>query len=213
MPQWNFFNFFFFFFFFFCNSTYSLYPEHWIMQEPVYVLHLITYNAPLGGALVLLSFLFLFLPCPSLSSPLLSLLSLSTISSISFLPFSGRQHKMTHKGWHVIKLQHSQSIYTYYTPDIRNMWGYIDFAFPFIRLFIRMYVRSFRHRVKVFALKFIRPLILKTLQWISFIFRMMVDIGLKFLSAPSPPRGWPWGQGHGLRIFIKKSKFFVFKFI
>ena len=68
-------------------------------------------------------------------------------------------------------------------------------------------------RVKVFALKFIRPHILKTLWWMSFIFGMMVDIGLKFLSAPSPPRGWPWGQGHGLRIFIKKSKFFVFKFI
>ena len=59
-------------------------------------------------------------------------------------------------------------------------------------------------RVKVFALKFIRPHILKTLWWISFIFGMMVDIGLKFLSAPSPPRGWHWGQGHGLRIFIKK---------
>ena len=41
MPQWNFFNFF-FFFFFFCNSTYSLYLEHWIIQEPVYVLHLFT---------------------------------------------------------------------------------------------------------------------------------------------------------------------------
>ena len=68
-------------------------------------------------------------------------------------------------------------------------------------------------RVKGFALKFIRPHILKTLWWISFIFGMMVDIGLKFLSAPSPPRGWPWGQGHGLRIFIKKSRFFVFKFI
>ena len=35
---------------------------------------------------------------------------------------------------------------------------------------------------------------------------MMVDIGLKFLSAPSPPQGGPWGQGHGLRIFIKKSQ-------
>ena len=31
-------------------------------------------------------------------------------------------------------------------------------------------------RVKVFALKFIRPHILKTLWWISFIFGMMVDI-------------------------------------
>ena len=60
-------------------------------------------------------------------------------------------------------------------------------------------------RVKVFALKFIRPHILKTLWWISFIFGMMIDIGLKFLSAPSPFRGWPCGQGQGLRIFIKKS--------
>ena len=76
---------------------------------------------------------------------------------------------------------------------------------------LRIFIKS--HRVKVFVLKFIRPHILKTLWWISFIFGMMVDIGLKFLSAPSPPRGWPWGQGHGLRIFIKKSKFFVFKFI
>ena len=37
-----------------------------------------------------LSLLFLFLPCPSLLTP--------TISAISFLPFSGRRHKMTHKG-------------------------------------------------------------------------------------------------------------------
>ena len=34
----------------------------------------------------------------------------------------------------------------------------------------------------------------------------MVDIGLKFLLAPTPPRGWPWGQGHGLRSFVKKSQ-------
>ena len=39
-----------------------------------------------------------------------SSLSLSFISStISFLPFSGRRHKMTHKGWRVIKPQHNQS--------------------------------------------------------------------------------------------------------
>ena len=72
----------------------------------------------------------------------------------------------------------------------------------------RSFILYFCLRVKVFALKFIRPHILKTLWWISFIFSMMVDIGFKFLSAPSPPRGWPWGQGHGLRIFIKKAKFF-----
>ena len=48
-----------------------------------------------------LSFLFL-------SSLFLSLIS-STISSITFLPFSGRRHKMTHKGWRVVKPQHNQS--------------------------------------------------------------------------------------------------------
>ena len=49
-----------------------------------------------------LSFLFLFLPCPSFIS--------STLSSISLLPFSGRRHKMILKGWRVVKPQHSQSI-------------------------------------------------------------------------------------------------------
>ena len=48
-----------------------------------------------------------------------------------------------------------------YTPDIRSMWRYIVFAFPFVRPFVRSYVSSFvrssfRHRVKVFALKFIK---------------------------------------------------------
>ena len=60
----------------------------------------------------------------------------------------------------------------FYTPDIRSMWGYIVFAFPFVRSFVRTFVRSyvrsfvrssFYHKVKVFALKFIRPHILKTL--------------------------------------------------
>ena len=51
-----------------------------------------------------------------------------------------------------------------YSPDIRGMWGYIVFAFPFVRSYVRSFVRSsFRHRVKVFALKFIRPHIFKTL--------------------------------------------------
>ena len=43
-----------------------------------------------------LSFIFLFLPCPSFSSPLLSLHSLFSL-------FSERRHKMTHKVWGVIK--------------------------------------------------------------------------------------------------------------
>ena len=68
--------------------------------------------------------------------------------------------------------------------------GVYSFRFS-VRPLVRSFVRSsFRHRVKVFALKFIRPHILKTLWWISFTFGMMVDIGLKFLSAPSPPQGW-----------------------
>ena len=91
--------------------------------------------------------------------------------------------------------------------------GVYSFRFS-VRLFVRLFVRSVgRHRVKVFALKFIRPHILKTLWWISFIFGMMVDIGRKFLSALSPPRGWPWGQGHGLRIFIKKFFCVLYSYI
>ena len=51
----------------------------------------------------------LFLHFHSCSSffPVLSFIS-STISSISFLPFSGRRHKMTHKDWRVVKPQHNQ---------------------------------------------------------------------------------------------------------
>ena len=52
-------------------------------------------------------FLFLlFLHCSSFF-PVLSFIS-STIFSISFLPFSGRQHKMTNMGWRVVKPQHNQ---------------------------------------------------------------------------------------------------------
>ena len=57
-------------------------------------------------------------------------------------------------------------------PTYEVCGGYIVFAFPFVRSFVRTndvrsFIRSsFRHRVKVFALKFIRPHILKTLWWI-----------------------------------------------
>ena len=73
--------------------------------------------------------------------------------------------------------------------------GYIVFAFPFVRSYVRT-----------------RPHILKTLRWISFIFGMMVDIGLKFLSAPSPSGGDLWVKVKDLEL-KKKSKFFLFKFI
>ena len=39
---------------------------------------------------------------------------------------------------------------------------------------------------------------------------MMVDIDLKILSAPSPPRAYPWVKV--TEFSLKKSKFFVFKF-
>ena len=50
----------------------------------------------------------------------------------------------------------------FYTPDIRSMLGYIVFAFPLVRSYICSFVFP-SHRVKVFALKFIKPHILKTL--------------------------------------------------
>ena len=66
---------------------------------------------------------FAFIPVP------LSFLSFSFISSsISFLPFSGRRHKMTHKGWGVVKPQHNQSmflfenIYCWYSLEVL-WWG------------------------------------------------------------------------------------------
>ena len=40
-----------------------------------------------------------------------------------------------------------------YTPDIRSMWGYIVFAFPFVRSFVRTFVRSF---VRLFVRSFVR---------------------------------------------------------
>ena len=72
--------------------------------------------------------------------------------------------------------------------------GYIVITFPFVCLFVHLYTyicSSFHHildtRVKAFVLKFIRPYIIKTLCWISFILGMMVDISLKFYSVPSTP--------------------------
>ena len=63
-----------------------------------------------GSGNVFNSFCFFFFISVPLSSMSLSLIS-STITSISFLPFSGRWHKMTHKGWHVVKPQHNQFLF------------------------------------------------------------------------------------------------------
>ena len=58
-----------------------------------------------GEMFLLLLFLHFHSFFPSPQS--LSFIS-STISSISLLPFSGRQHKMTHMGWCVFKPQHTK---------------------------------------------------------------------------------------------------------
>ena len=103
----------------------------------------------------------------------------------------------------------------FYTPDTRSMWGYIVFTFLFVHLFVRTYVRSFilpsqgqSFCVKVYKTSYFEDPLMDFIHiWHD------GRCSLKFLSAPSPPQGWPWGQGHGLRIFVKKSKFFVFKFM
>ena len=49
---------------------------------------------------------FYFLCFSTISCPLvfsILLFHLFTVSSVPFLPFSGRWHKMTHKDWHVMK--------------------------------------------------------------------------------------------------------------
>ena len=89
----------------------------------------------------------------SLSSLFLSFIS----STIFFLPFSGRQHKMTHKRWHVIKPQHNQSMifilswttavdfdsvinswcFFFFMPPHRMMLGHIVFRFS-VRAYVDM---------------------------------------------------------------------------
>ena len=57
-----------------------------------------------GGMFLFLLFTVIHFPLSPLSLSFIS----SAISSISLLPSSGKQHKMTHKGWHVAKPQHNQ---------------------------------------------------------------------------------------------------------
>ena len=80
------------------------------------------------------------------------------------------------------------------------MWGYIVFAFPFVRSFVRTYVRSSFVRSYVRSFVFLsqgQSFCVKVYKTSYFEDPLMdfvhiwhvVDIGLKFLSAPSPPRG------------------------
>ena len=95
-----------------------------------------------------------------------------------------------------------------YTPDIQSMWGYIVFAFPFVRSFVRTYVRSFvfpsqgqSFCVKVYKTSYFEdPLMDFVHIWHDGRYRSKVFIS----TIPTP--GWPWEQGHGLWIFVKKSQ-------
>ena len=87
--------------------------------------------------------------------------------------------------------------------------GYIVFAFPLVRTFdcsfVRLCVMFVDTRVKVFALKFIRPYIIKTLWWISSIFGMNGRYaGLKFYLVPSPC--WSLTLSSRPQNFHKKRK-------
>ena len=82
------------------------------------------------------SFMFFHFPLYSLS------LSFFSSTTISFLPFSGRQYKMTQKGWRIIKPQHNQSIIV-----INQTWKsyFIIFAYFFFQgsRIISMEVQNF----------------------------------------------------------------------
>ena len=71
---------------------------------------------------------FTFIPVllSSLSLSFISSTLSSTLSSISFLPFSGRRHKMTLKGWRVVKPQHNQNIHSVRW-DLRMVFWWIFF--------------------------------------------------------------------------------------
>ena len=60
----------------------------------------------IGGMFLFL--LFLYFHSFSSFSPV-SFICSTIISSVSVLPFSERQHKMTYKGWCVVKPQHKQT--------------------------------------------------------------------------------------------------------
>ena len=81
---------------------------HKIVQIPTHSIINLVVGKGRGGMFLFLLFLH-FHSCSSFFPvPLFHLLY--SLSPISFLPFSGRRHKMTLKGWHVVKPQHNQSI-------------------------------------------------------------------------------------------------------
>ena len=77
-------------------------------------------------------FLFCFFTFMNFSLSLLSLSFIScTTSSVSLLPFSGRWHKMTHKGWCIVKPQHKETR----RPRLLILGIVALFCGPLLRLF------------------------------------------------------------------------------
>ena len=102
-------------------------------------------------------------------------------------------------------------------PPTYEVWGVYSFRFsvrPFVRTFVRSYVRSFvrsfvfpsqgqRFCVKVYKTSYFEDPLMDFIHiWHDGRYRSKVFIS----TIPTP--GVTLGQGHGLRIFIKKSKFF-----
>ena len=65
-----------------------------------------------------------------------------------------------------------------------------------IAIYVNLYTRIrgfFGHLTRA-------PHYFQTIAWIGFIYGLMIGMGPKFFSVPSPPppHPWPEGQGHGL---------------
>ena len=98
----------------------------------------------------------------------------------------------------------------YYTPDIGSMWGYIVFAFPFVRSFVRTYVRSFvfpsqgqSFCVKVYKISYFEDSLMDFIHiWHDSRYRSKVFIS----TIPTP--GVTLGSRSRTKIFHKKVKVF-----
>ena len=94
---------------FFCNSTYSLYPEHWIIQEPVYMLHLITCQGQIMPRLVEL--LLNYFPWNFVRHK-------KCIHSITWKPFKISSWNFIwisiNIRWHANRENHNSCIYTFW---------------------------------------------------------------------------------------------------
>ena len=53
-----------------------------------------------------------------------------------------------------------------------------------------------------FGLNFLNVYNYWCIQWIWLILYLMLDTGLRFYAAPSPPPQKPWGQGHRVKKFM-----------